>query len=176
MVQAALFLVFWEQCQRRYLIDSCIWSNMKILPISLTINLVAQCWHMIAMLLSYWVERMLFPMESYVMISWLFYLWRKFCAFLSWRFFWYFLLQLQDLMNLDLFLSGRIPFAFLEDIHQRFIRTYGRAVFSAQAYDMNVEFSRILSQQMEYFACDPNADRINRLKGEMSQVILEHFT
>ncbi|KAJ6924794.1 vesicle-associated membrane protein 711-like [Populus alba x Populus x berolinensis] len=57
----------------------------------------------------------------------------------------------------------RIPFAFLEDIHQRFARTYGRAVITAQAYAMNDEFSR-------YYTNDPNADRINRLKGEMSQV------
>ncbi|KAJ6924789.1 vesicle-associated membrane protein 711-like [Populus alba x Populus x berolinensis] len=64
----------------------------------------------------------------------------------------------------------RIPFAFLEDIHQRFARTYGRAVITAQAYAMNDEFSRVLSQQMEYYTNDPNADRINRLKGEMSQV------
>nr|GEV26637.1 vesicle-associated membrane protein 711 [Tanacetum cinerariifolium] len=64
----------------------------------------------------------------------------------------------------------RIPFAFLEDIHQRFVRTYGRAVLSAQAYGMNDEFSRVLSQQMDYYSNDPNADRMNRLKGEMSQV------
>ncbi|KAB1204640.1 hypothetical protein CJ030_MR8G012712 [Morella rubra] len=64
----------------------------------------------------------------------------------------------------------RTPFAFLEDIHQRFVRTYGRAVHSAHAYAMNDEFSRVLSQQMEYYSNDPNADRINRLKGEMSQV------
>ncbi|GER35328.1 vesicle-associated membrane protein [Striga asiatica] len=64
----------------------------------------------------------------------------------------------------------RIPFAFLEEIHQRFVRTYGRAVLSAQAYGMNDEFSRVLSQQIEYFSNDPNADRINRLRGEMSQV------
>lgn len=66
--------------------------------------------------------------------------------------------------------AGRIPFAFLEDIHQRFVRNYGRAVISAHAYAMNDEFSRVLSQQMEYYSNDPNADRINRLKGEMSQV------
>ncbi|KAF8393155.1 hypothetical protein HHK36_021396 [Tetracentron sinense] len=65
---------------------------------------------------------------------------------------------------------GRIPFAFLEDIHQRFVKAYGRAVHSALAYAMNDEFSRVLSQQMEYYSNDPNADRINRLKGEMSQV------
>ncbi|XP_019173768.1 PREDICTED: vesicle-associated membrane protein 711-like [Ipomoea nil] len=64
----------------------------------------------------------------------------------------------------------RIPFAFLEDIHQRFVKTYGRAVLTAQAYAMNNEFSRVLSQQIEYYSKDPNADRINRIKGEISQV------
>ncbi|GJY72346.1 vesicle-associated membrane protein 711 [Tanacetum coccineum] len=55
-------------------------------------------------------------------------------------------------------------FAFLEDIHQRFVMTCGQAVISAQAYGMNDEFSRVLSQQMEYCSNDPNADTINRLK------------
>ncbi|CAI0444273.1 unnamed protein product [Linum tenue] len=67
--------------------------------------------------------------------------------------------------------GGRIPFAFLDDIHLRFVRTYGRGVHSAQAYGMNDEFSRVLSQQMEYYSNDPNADRMNRLKGEMNQVV-----
>ncbi|XP_075508220.1 vesicle-associated membrane protein 711-like isoform X2 [Primulina tabacum] len=67
----------------------------------------------------------------------------------------------------------RIPFEFLEDIHQKFVRTYGRAVLSAQAYAMNDEFSRVLGQQMDFFSNDPNADRINRLRGEMSQVTKE---
>lgn len=64
----------------------------------------------------------------------------------------------------------RIPFAFLEDIHGRFVKTYGRSVHTALAYAMNDEFSRVLSQQIEYYSNDPNADRINRLRGEMSQV------
>ncbi|KAM0933900.1 putative Longin domain, v-SNARE, coiled-coil domain-containing protein [Dioscorea sansibarensis] len=64
----------------------------------------------------------------------------------------------------------RIPFAFLEDIHGRFVKTYGRACHNALAYAMNDEFSRVLSQQMEYYSSDPNADRINRIRGEMSQV------
>ncbi|TXG61878.1 hypothetical protein EZV62_013241 [Acer yangbiense] len=67
--------------------------------------------------------------------------------------------------------SGRrIPFAFLEDIHQRFVRTYCRAIQSAAAYAMNDEFSRVLSQQMDHYSNDLDADRLNRLKGEMSQV------
>ncbi|KAK8491369.1 hypothetical protein V6N13_010525 [Hibiscus sabdariffa] len=63
----------------------------------------------------------------------------------------------------------RIPFVFLEDMHQRFVRSYGRAVLSALPYAMNDEFSRVLSQQMEYYSNDPNADRINRIRGEMNQ-------
>ncbi|XP_022751669.1 vesicle-associated membrane protein 713-like isoform X2 [Durio zibethinus] len=38
------------------------------------------------------------------------------------------------------------------------------------AFAMNDEFSRILSQQMDHFSKDPTADRLNRLKEEMSQV------
>ncbi|CAM8888984.1 unnamed protein product [Rhodiola kirilowii] len=64
----------------------------------------------------------------------------------------------------------RIPFAFLEDVHQRFVRTYGRAILSSPAYAMNDEFSRILAQQMDHYSNDSNADRLNRLKGEMTQV------
>lgn len=64
----------------------------------------------------------------------------------------------------------RIPFVFLEDIHGRFVKTYGRACHTALAYAMNDEFSRVLSQQMDYYSNDPNADRLNRIRGEMSQV------
>jgi vesicle-associated membrane protein 7 len=35
---------------------------------------------------------------------------------------------------------GRIPFAFLEDIHRRFVKTYGRATLTALSYAMNDEF------------------------------------
>lgn len=49
------------------------------------------------------------------------------------------------------------------------MKTYGRAILSAPAYAMNDEFSRVLNQQMEYYSNDPNADRLNRLKGEMTQ-------
>lgn len=64
----------------------------------------------------------------------------------------------------------RIPFSFLEDIHGKFVKTYGRACHTALAYAMNDEFSRVLSQQIDFYSNDPNADRINRIRGEMSQV------
>ncbi|PPR89507.1 hypothetical protein GOBAR_AA31168 [Gossypium barbadense] len=79
-------------------------------------------------------------------------------------------LKVQCAISVQEWGNERIPFAFLEDMHQRFVRTYGGAVLSALPYGMNDEFSRVLSQQVEYYSNDPNADRINRLKGEMSQV------
>ena len=48
-----------------------------------------------------------------------------------------------------LYVAGRIPFAFLEDIHGKFVKTYGRAALTALAYAMNDEFSRVLSKQMD---------------------------
>ncbi|KAL5666666.1 hypothetical protein ACJX0J_026774, partial [Zea mays] len=64
----------------------------------------------------------------------------------------------------------RVPFAFLEDIHGRFVKAYGRAALTALAYAMNDEFSRVLAQQMDYYSNDASADRINRMRGEMDQV------
>lgn len=55
------------------------------------------------------------------------------------------------------------------------MKTYGRACHTALAYGMNDEFSRVLNQQMDYFSNDPSADRMNRIKGEMSQVIIYHI-
>lgn len=55
------------------------------------------------------------------------------------------------------------------------MKTYGRACHTALAYGMNDEFSRVLSQQMDYFSNDPNANRMNRIKGEMSQVTIYHI-
>ncbi|EFJ06041.1 hypothetical protein SELMODRAFT_162639 [Selaginella moellendorffii] len=64
----------------------------------------------------------------------------------------------------------RIPFAYLEDIHMRFIKTYGRVARTALAYSMNDEFSRVLHQQMEYFSNNPEADTISRVKGDLNEV------
>ena len=74
-------------------------------------------------------------------------------------------------MLCGLVIAGRIPFSFLEDIHAKFVKTYGRVCHTAPAYGMNEEFSRILSQRMDFYSTDPNADRLNRIRGEMNQVI-----
>ncbi|CAN1290057.1 Vesicle-associated membrane protein 711 [Linum perenne] len=64
----------------------------------------------------------------------------------------------------------RMPFAFLEDIHGRFVQTYGKAINSAAAYAMNDDFSRVLSQEMERYSNNLNEDRLDRIRGEMGQV------
>ncbi|CAG8452498.1 7072_t:CDS:2 [Paraglomus brasilianum] len=63
----------------------------------------------------------------------------------------------------------RIPFAFLEDIKQRF-KVYSKdRIDTALAYGMN-EFSKIIAERMEYYSSNPNADRIRQVHGEIEQV------
>ncbi|GJP84658.1 hypothetical protein CLOP_g14704 [Closterium sp. NIES-67] len=64
----------------------------------------------------------------------------------------------------------RVPFAYLEDVHMRFMKTYGRVAGTALAYAMNDEFSRVLAAQMEFFSSNPNSDTISRVKNEISEV------
>ncbi|URE46566.1 mRNA-decapping enzyme-like protein [Musa troglodytarum] len=67
------------------------------------------------------------------------------------------------------YVVGRVPFLYLEDIHMRFMKNYGRVAHSALAYAMNDEFSRVLHQQMEFFSSNPSADTLNRARGEVSE-------
>lgn len=64
----------------------------------------------------------------------------------------------------------RIPFSYLEDIHMRFMKNYGKIAHSAPAYAVNDEFSRVLHQQMEFFSSSPSADTINRVRGEVNEI------
>ncbi|GJJ69837.1 vesicle-associated membrane protein 7 [Entomortierella parvispora] len=65
----------------------------------------------------------------------------------------------------------RIPFAFLQDIKERFLAQYSRerALNALVPYGMN-EFSKTIAKQMEYFSTNPNADRIKQVQGEIEQV------
>lgn len=68
-------------------------------------------------------------------------------------------------------LGRRIPFAFLDDIRDKFLSAYGpEAPQYAVAYEYNTEFSGVLQQRMRYFANDPNADAINRVRGGVAEV------
>ncbi|KAK8928208.1 Vesicle-associated membrane protein 714 [Platanthera zijinensis] len=64
----------------------------------------------------------------------------------------------------------RVPFSYLEDIHMRFMKNYGRVAHSSLAYAMNDEFARVLHQQMEYFSGSLTADTLNRLRGEVTEI------
>ncbi|WZZ31237.1 hypothetical protein YC2023_014638 [Brassica napus] len=64
----------------------------------------------------------------------------------------------------------RIPFSYLEEIHMRFMKNYGRVAHHAPAYAMNDEFSRVLHQQMEFFSSNPSVDTLNRVRGEVSEI------
>lgn len=64
----------------------------------------------------------------------------------------------------------RIPYAFLEDVKNKFVANYGTAAMNAVAYEYNTEFSRVLQQQMDYFSNDPNADAITRVRGGIAEV------
>ncbi|KAL1199210.1 Vesicle-associated membrane protein [Cardamine amara subsp. amara] len=64
----------------------------------------------------------------------------------------------------------RIPFSYLEDIHMRFMKNYGKVAHYAPAYAMNDEFSRVLHQQMEFFSSNPSVDTLNRVRGEVSEI------
>ncbi|XP_031504857.1 vesicle-associated membrane protein 714 [Nymphaea colorata] len=64
----------------------------------------------------------------------------------------------------------RIPFAYLEDIHTRFLKNYGKVAHSAPPYAMNDEFSRILHQLMEFYSSNPSADTLSRVRSEVGEV------
>ncbi|CAO3618884.1 unnamed protein product [Cunninghamella blakesleeana] len=64
----------------------------------------------------------------------------------------------------------RVPFAFLQDLKEKFISTYGRErALSSPPYGLN-EFSRVIAKQMEYFSTNPNSDKLKQVHGEIEQV------
>jgi len=67
-------------------------------------------------------------------------------------------------------IGRRIPFAFLDDIQKRWRTQYGDKGKGAQSMQMQLEFSRILKQQMDYYSNDTNADRIREVNAKMDEV------
>jgi len=78
--------------------------------------------------------------------------------------------QITYLCMADEEFGRRIPFAFLEDIKNRFVAQYGERGKTALAYAMNSDFSRVLQNLMDYYSNNPSADKLNRLKGEVDEV------
>jgi len=78
--------------------------------------------------------------------------------------------QLIYLCMADEEFGRRIPFAFLEDMKSRFKSTYAERGKSALAFAMNEDFARVMKNLMDYYSANPNADKINKLKGEVDEV------
>jgi vesicle-associated membrane protein 7 len=64
----------------------------------------------------------------------------------------------------------RIPFMFLQEVQQEFMERYSSVALQAIAYEMNMEFSKVLQQRMYYFNTDPRADTITRVRGEVTDL------
>lgn len=63
----------------------------------------------------------------------------------------------------------RIPFAFLEDMQQRFKATYGDKAQTAIAFAMNDDFGRTLQRQMEFYN-GPSADNFATVSNKLDDV------
>ncbi|CAO3627762.1 unnamed protein product [Cunninghamella echinulata] len=54
----------------------------------------------------------------------------------------------------------RVPFAFLQDLKDKFLKTYGKErPLQSPPYGLN-EFSRVIAKQMEYFSTNPSSESI----------------
>ncbi|KAF5833666.1 R-SNARE protein, VAMP71-family [Dunaliella salina] len=63
----------------------------------------------------------------------------------------------------------RIPFALLEDVKNRFLASYG-AAREAVAYEYQTEFAPVLAERMQFYGTNPQADTLNRVKGDLVEV------
>ena len=63
----------------------------------------------------------------------------------------------------------RIPFAFLQDIKEKFQNQFGDQAQTALAYQMNQHFAPTLQNQMAFYS-DPEQDKVRKMQGEIDVV------
>jgi len=63
----------------------------------------------------------------------------------------------------------RIPFAFLEDIKDKFVSMFGSKAATAIAFSMNSDFGKVLQKQMEYFN-SPAGDTFASVNNKLDDV------
>ncbi|KAJ2078541.1 hypothetical protein H4R24_004400 [Coemansia sp. RSA 988] len=64
----------------------------------------------------------------------------------------------------------RIPFAFLQDMTERFAAAFSSSeIEAAPEYGLN-SFARTIARQMDYYSRNPQVDSIRQVQGEISQV------
>lgn len=61
-------------------------------------------------------------------------------------------------------------FLFLNEIKRRFQAAYGSIADSAIAYSMNVEFGRVLANEMKHYSESHDVDTISRVHGELDEL------
>jgi vesicle-associated membrane protein 7 len=66
--------------------------------------------------------------------------------------------------------GNRIPFAFLEDIKNRFQSSYGEKARDAAPFSLNRDFKRVLQNQMAHFSNAKETDKIEIAKGKVAEV------
>ncbi|KAJ2491723.1 hypothetical protein IWW37_002047 [Coemansia sp. RSA 2050] len=64
----------------------------------------------------------------------------------------------------------RVPFAFLQDMMDRFVAAFTDGeIENATAYGLN-SFARTIARQMDYYSRNPQVDPLRQVHGEISQV------
>ena len=63
----------------------------------------------------------------------------------------------------------RVPYAFLDDVKERFKAQYGEAARTAIAFAMNEEFGRTLQSQMEHYN-GPSGDSLAQVNAKLDGV------
>eukprot|EP01130_Rhizamoeba_saxonica_P000212 TRINITY_DN10200_c0_g1_i1.p1 TRINITY_DN10200_c0_g1~~TRINITY_DN10200_c0_g1_i1.p1 ORF type:complete len:244 (-),score=53.38 TRINITY_DN10200_c0_g1_i1:31-762(-) len=62
----------------------------------------------------------------------------------------------------------RIPFAFLNDIKQRWRASYGDRGRNAIPHQMQADFGRVLQRQMDYFVDDVSSDKFKQIDKQLN--------
>eukprot|EP01103_Thecamoeba_quadrilineata_P009288 TRINITY_DN19022_c0_g1_i1.p1 TRINITY_DN19022_c0_g1~~TRINITY_DN19022_c0_g1_i1.p1 ORF type:complete len:219 (+),score=45.55 TRINITY_DN19022_c0_g1_i1:36-692(+) len=66
--------------------------------------------------------------------------------------------------------GSTIPFAFLEDVKNRFKVMFGQVAHSSPANSLTQDFGRTLQNQMNYYSTNKNATKVTKVKDELNQL------
>ncbi|XP_066589200.1 vesicle-associated membrane protein 7 [Prorops nasuta] len=69
----------------------------------------------------------------------------------------------------DVFQRSR-AFLYLNEIKRRFLATYEHGAHTAVAYAMNIEFGRVLANEMKHYSESTDIDRLSKVHGELDEL------
>eukprot|EP01087_Luapelamoeba_hula_P015872 TRINITY_DN4800_c0_g1_i1.p1 TRINITY_DN4800_c0_g1~~TRINITY_DN4800_c0_g1_i1.p1 ORF type:complete len:273 (+),score=55.09 TRINITY_DN4800_c0_g1_i1:42-860(+) len=67
--------------------------------------------------------------------------------------------------------GSRIPFAFLQDIQQKFLTQFGRSYLTAGEGVFDDAFARTIDQQMNHYNYSPDVDDFRRIKHSLNEAM-----